>query len=210
MRSLMRTALVAAAIAVPASAHANLVSNGDFSVNNCGSGSFCTYGAVNSTDVSGWTVATGSVDLITGYWQSPPGGGNSIDLDGNAAGSIYTTFATLTGHSYLVTFEVSGNPDGGDPTKLGIISAGADSQNFSYVTGSNSHGLMNYEQLTFLFTATDTSTTLTFTSADTGNSPYGVVLGNIDVAPHAVPEPITLSLMGAGLAGIGALRRRRK
>ena len=210
MRSFVRAALVAAAIAVPASAHANLVTNGNFS-STCADASFCTYSSGNSTGVTDWTVGSGSVDLITGYWQSPPAGGNSIDLDGNSPGSIYTTFATITGQTYLVTFEVSGNPDGGDPSKLGIVAAAANSQNFSFTTGANNHTAMNYEQVTFQFTATAATTTLTFTSANTGNSPYGVVLGNIDVAAaHAVPEPITLSLMGAGLAGIGALRRRRK
>ncbi len=98
---------------LPGVAHANLVSNGNFS-SSCGS-NFCTYSSGDSTSISGWTVGGNSVDLVNTYWQSPPGGGSSVDLDGLGAGSISTSFGTTNGSEYTLSFELSGNPDGGKP-----------------------------------------------------------------------------------------------
>src|SRR5580704_4078846 len=77
MSSYSRILLSAAVAALlPVAAHANLISNGTFAAPSCASPSFCTYSA-GATNITGWTVTGNSVDLITGYWQAPPGGGNS-------------------------------------------------------------------------------------------------------------------------------------
>ena len=112
-----------ATLLLPVSAQANLIANGNFS-SSCQDANFCTYAAGDSTDVPGWTVSQGSIDLITHYWQAPPTGGNSIDLDGffQRGGIASTTFGTTTGSDYQLTFWLSGNPDGGvirlNPSKL--------------------------------------------------------------------------------------------
>src|SRR5207253_2366866 len=104
----------AAALLLAVPAQANLIANGNFA-STCASATFCTYYAGDSTDIPGWTVTQGSVDLITGYWQAPPSGGNSVDLDGlyQAGGLAQTSFATVSGAEYTVSFYLSGNPDGG-------------------------------------------------------------------------------------------------
>ena len=158
--------------------------------------------------ITGWSVTGNSVDLIGTYWQAPRSGGQSVDLDGNAPGGL-----TQTLHHYRVeygiSFYLSGNPDGSPASKTLDVSASSGSENYTYAIGLNSREDMMYAPETFLFTATGVSTTLSFTSLDT-NSPYGPVIGGVTGHALAVPEPVSLALLGTGLIGLGVVRHRRR
>lgn len=203
----LRFLLIGLAFLLPGVAQANLISNGNFtSCVGCG-GVFTTYGG-GSTDITNWTVQGHSVDLILSYWQAPPLGGNSVDLDGNAPGGVSQSFSTVIGQQYLVTFYLAGNPDSGDPTKDLRVSAGAGFQDYSFVTTGNSRPSMGWIAQSFLFSATSTSTTLSFASLEL-DSAFGPAIGNIDVVE--APEPSSLFLIAAAalsLLGFAWMRSR--
>jgi choice-of-anchor C domain-containing protein len=206
-----KTLALGAALAlsfIPGLAHANLIGNGNFA-SSCGSGSYCEYNGGNSTDITGWTVGGRSVDLITGYWQAPPGGGNSVDLDGVGTGSIETAFGTNAGTQYTLSFELSGNPDGGNPIKTVEVDIAGIIQTFTFDTSAmgSSKSDMKWVLETLVFTATGSITSLKFLSLDDPDSDFGAVIGNVSVVP--VPEPGTLALLGVGILAMGAYGRRK-
>jgi choice-of-anchor C domain-containing protein len=187
----------------PANAAVNFVSDGTFSSPSGGT-SFTTYSSPSS--IGPWSVASGSVDLIGNYWQDPAGTSGSVDLDGNAPGSISQSLA-LTSGKYELSFYLSGNPDGSPATKLLDVDLSSGSpltSPYSYtLNGSSSHSDMQYIHESFEFTATG-PTTLTFASADSG-TPYGPVIG--DVIVSAVPEPAAWSMLIFGIGAIGTMLR---
>ena len=96
--------------AVPA--HANLITNGSFEtgayVDN-GSG-FMNLNS-GSTVIDGWLVSTGNIDWIGSLWQAGEGT-RSLDMTGTNTGGISasTSFATIIGQLYHLSFALSGNP----------------------------------------------------------------------------------------------------
>ena len=190
-------------------ASAASVVNGSFErgVGDAGLGGFSTLGG-GSTSIFGWTVTGGSVDWINGYWQAPDGT-HSIDLNGVSVGGVEQSIATTAGQQYLLSFQMSGNPDIGSGTRTMQVGAGGASAPYSYTftVGPNGHSNMNWVTDTLRFTATGPTTLISFASTSNGNCCWGPALDNVSIS--AVPEPTTWAMMFLGMGLIGVAARRR-
>ena len=107
----------------------------------------------------------------------------------------------------LLTFALSGNPDGGPPTKHIEVDVGGNPAAFFNYTVTGNKTNMMYQTVSLLFTGTG-SDLLSFKSLDAGA--FGGVVGDINVSVAAVPEASTWAMIILGFAGVGFLSYRRK
>jgi len=189
---------------------------------------------VNSTALPGWSITSGSVDVVpTTYFQSSQGG-YAVDLVGTpGVGVLSQTVTTISGNHYQLTFDYSINPENltgeaGDTKQVKITATGSGvlaTQNYSYPFATPTATNMHYVTgATFLFTANSTSTTISLTAL-LSNLPTGItsltaycgpVIDNLDLISlggnpppdgGAIPEPASLGTLAMG--GLLLLRRKR-
>lgn len=204
-RSFCCLAVLAAVVVLPA--FADIVQNGTFQP---GPGLNLSFATVTGNTIPGWTVTQGSVDWIGTYWQQPPHGGYSVDLDGYfAAGEISQDIQTTVGQWYVLSFWLAGNPDGPPETKTLKVTTGDMSQNFTYLTPPATHDKMGWTQNSISFQATSATTSIKFTSLDDAGNAFGPVLGDVSVS---VPEGsfYSYSAFALGLSGLLMLVRRKR
>jgi hypothetical protein len=194
------TSVALALFALTAPASASIVPK-QFDTENGGAGQLNYYG------FAGYTVTSGSVDLIgAGFYDNFAGNGLYVDMAGTTGqfGALTTNTVYAAG-TYHVTLGLGGT----------IYSNIADGVSLDWGTGSWSSGdLAGLTSQTFDFDITlNAASAITISDlGHSGNANIGATLFGLSVERTQqgdVPEPLTLSLMGAGLAGMGALRRRR-
>jgi choice-of-anchor C domain-containing protein len=195
-RSLAAAALgVTAAIALGGAALAftptinGSFENGTYADNGAG---FDTLPAA-STALTGWTVGGSGIDWIGTLWTAADGT-KSLDLNAAAPGSISQTFATTIGRTYVVTFALSGNPQGDLGAKtLNVSATGGPTTSYTFntSTAANTVTNMKWTSQSYSFVATSASTTLTFTSTTAGA--YGPALDNVAVTEKAGPNRAMMS-----------------
>jgi len=203
----------------------NLVTNGSFETpigNNQWGRNPATWFAGQT--FGGWTVTQGSVDIVR-FGVSPLGAGPSydgvqlVDLNGSpGVGGIRQDITIADPGIYRLHFALSGNT-GVDPDSPRIVrvqlSLGATdvfnstfTWNLSDHPSHNTFNLPSWDvyQVDFLV-PTAGIYTLSFTSLTVTNNAYGPMID--DVRLQLVPEPASLLALGAGLAGLLGLRRRK-
>ena len=187
-------AALSAGLATSASASGtNLLNNGGFE-STAVTGDYTTYGASYGTgaDLGGWTVDSGSVDVIGTYWV-PAEGSQSLDLSGNEPGSISQTITTIPGVTYHISFALSANPDA-SPSRSAAAAvtwngAAVTGSPFSFDSTNATRGAMNWAYQSADVVAGGNSATLAFTS-NTGD-PYGPALDDISVTQSNTGSSVT-------------------
>lgn len=191
-----------ATLAASGTASAAAFQNGSFEdPGSIAIGAYGTYGT-GSTAIAGWTVGSGSIDWVGTYWTAADGA-RSVDLNGDQPGSIYQDLDTTTGHTYRVSFALSGNPDGVRGLKTVVVLASdATSATFSYDTSvwNNTLTDMKWQQRSFTFVAGAGSTRLSFVSLAPAGA-YGPAIDKVSVA-DVTQAPGERA--GAGQGGPGA------
>jgi len=179
--------------------------------------------------LSGPVVASNISDVVKWSTQQPGGSYSlfeSITLYEDGSALIYQPgFGSFTEPGNGTESVIVGSCGGCNDVSIGLIEpGGAVGDLFTSLTNSQGYQV-------FTFTSVEDGDSFSIPSDPylPANESYNVVLldenGPIDVAPYVfggdgegnimtiqsdVPEPVTLSLFGAGLAGAAAVRRRKK
>jgi len=157
--------------------------------------------------VGAFTVTSGNVDVVGGalygYLCVAPTSGNCVDLDGDTNGQISSANLTLTPGVYDLSFDLIGSQRGYTNSVTVTLGSLYD-QTFVLTSSDVTDGIVN----TTINVTSTTVVPLVFTSNTPGYN--GALLDNVSLTPGTVatPEPASLSLLGFGLFGLFAARRR--
>ncbi len=198
--------LVAGGVLLAGNASAVVVLSDNFDTE--GSGTVLNFNAFTN-----WDVLNGAVDLIQSGDFSIDcvgGAGRCVDLAGTSisAGDLVskTTFAA---GAYTLRFDLSGNQRGASLNDEVTVTLGDLNESFTKAFDAP------FETITRNLTIGGGGDKLTFSHA--GFDFVGLILDNViletrdagDVG-NAIPEPASLTLFGAGLAGLDLMMRRRR
>ncbi|MGB8436433.1 MAG: DUF642 domain-containing protein [Burkholderiales bacterium] len=213
----LQVLLLTAALAGATSAQANLLTNASFEL-----GTFVNQGndtmslAADSTVITGWTVITDTTAWIGAanpFGLSASDGSFFLDLTNYQANAPFAgmsqTIATTPGATYSLSFDLGSSSQWGLPDSITASAAGT-SQTFV----SPTNGVDVWTNASMQFVASSATTTVLLQGASGINY---IGLDNVDVefvsgpgsGSGSVPEPTTLALLGLGLAGLAASRRRK-
>ncbi|MDG0867181.1 DUF642 domain-containing protein [SAR202 cluster bacterium JH702] len=175
-----------------ADATGNLVVNGSFESgqydNPAAAQQRITYYA-SPAYLPNWTV-TGEVDRVsTAFTASDQD--YSLDMNGFGAGGINQFIPTVPGQEYRMSFDLAGNPDtitAGCENPIRTVSAyaGVVGGSYTFDVSGTSAAAMGWVEQSFNFTATATSTQISFNSGDSGKC--GAAIDNVSVV--AVGPPV--------------------
>ena len=171
---------------------------------------------------SNWTVTAGSTDLLGptffGPGQCAGGGGKCLDVTGhNTTPNAFQTLSSFTfnpGFTYTLTYDLAGtsgaDPDPSDGSTTAFL--GTATRTDSFATAASFPTLYTTMTLTFS-PSSQLIAPLRFIHTEQTPDSWGHFFDNVVLTETAnnteVPEPGTLALLGMGLMGFIATRRRR-
>ncbi len=201
--ALVRTVVGAAVLAIASfSSQASLIVNGDFEANpiNPNSWTWMPSGQVpgwQGSNIEIWNSMNGVQAMVGNHFiELNAHGGNTGDW------SLFQSFATDIGQSYELSFYYRARNGSNEQFEVTVADL---SQTL------NDHTNRDWSFFSSSFVATDTNTSLRFTSHNTGT--IGNFLDGVSVVAQqgvaAVPAPATMGVMALGLVLLGATRRIR-
>lgn len=215
----VRILFLHALLAAGTSAQANLLTNASFEL-----GAFVNQGndtmslAAGSTVITGWTVVTDTTAWIgpaNPFGLGASDGSYFLDLTNYEAGAPFAgvsqTIATTPGATYSLSFDLGSSTQWGVPASIAASAAGTSQTFLSPLTGINV-----WTNETMQFVASSAATTVLLQGAS-GFNYIGLDNVNVECISNCsdggggtVPEPVTLALLGLGLAGLAASLRRKQ
>ncbi|HTU91569.1 MAG TPA: choice-of-anchor C family protein [Gemmataceae bacterium] len=162
----------------------NLLKNGGFE-DGPYPGNYRLY-QTDSTELPGWTIFRGNVEVLGFPWYRPSQGTRCLDLDGHQPGGIRQTVPTKVGQKYRLLFDLAGNPYWATEKRL-LVQAAGQSADFAFDVTGRSDTCLGWVRKQWEFTAIASRTTVEFISLDKegGGGPF---LDNIALVPVSGDE----------------------
>jgi predicted nucleic acid-binding protein len=205
--SLPRVARVASLTARPAPEVRNLVSNSNFALPAVATDQILPSG----TQIAGWAVGPGQVELMSGAGEEPPpDGGQSMVLDDNgpgaaAHGAISQALKTVAGRSYMLGwYQAAGAPLCGLASRATeVLWDGKPVYTATFDPVGHMTSYMGWSLRRAVLTATSSASLLELRDASSGTpkgcAGSGAAIGEVTLSPYAllyVPSSAALTVPG--------------
>jgi len=214
------SSVLLAAVPTPASAAhplVNLISNGGFEAPiDCPADPHAPSGNVYfspSTAIPGWTVGTSvvgggfppGVAIACSTTTTPEAGSQSLDLSGDAPGSVSQVVSTTPGANYTLSWYGTGDPACGQASKsMDVYWNGTliDSPTFNVLGKTGLSVSWSPEEMNVA--ATGATSTVEFSDVTPDGSSCGALLDNVSLVAGST-KPVVTSISGSSVSNVAAI-----